>query len=204
MKQTAQRIFRHTLAAIDVPATLARKLAPNDYRISVGEISIDLSQYKEIVAVAFGKAAFVMANALTEILPPECQIEGILVVPSPPKDDLARWTTFVGGHPVPNLQSFEAGRAILQRLARCNEQTLIFFLISGGGSSLVEQPLDAGVGLEDFRRLTSVLVNCGAPIEEINAVRKHLSTTKGGRLAAAAPRSMKITFAISDVPEGEE
>lgn len=204
MKQTAQRIFHHTLAAIDIPATLARKLAPNDHRISVGEISIDLSQYKEILAVAFGKAAFVMANALTEILAPECPIEGILVVPSRPKDGLAGWTTFVGGHPVPNLESFEAGRAILHRLARCNEKTLIFFLISGGGSSLVEQPLDASVGLEDFRRLNSVLVNCGAPIEEINAVRKHLSTTKGGRLAAAAPRSMKITFAISDVPDGEE
>ena len=78
----------------------------------------------------------------------------------------------------------------------------IFFLISGGGSSLVEQPLDPAVTLEDFEQLHAALVTCGASIEEINTVRKHLSATKGGRLAAAAPRSMKLTLAISDVPPG--
>jgi hydroxypyruvate reductase len=80
----------------------------------------------------------------------------------------------------------------------------VFFLISGGGSSLVELPLDPGVTLADFQQLHSALVTCGAPIEEINVVRKHLSATKGGRLAAAAARAMKITFAISDVPDGQE
>ena len=96
------------------------------------------------------------------------------------------------------------GSAILERLARCDERTLLFFLISGGGSSLVEQPLDPSVTLADFQQLHSALVTCGAPIEEINVVRKHLSATKGGRLAAAAPRAMKLTYAISDVPEGQE
>ena len=69
---------------------------------------------------------------------------------------------------------------------------------------MVEAPLEGALGLEDFRALHSALVTCGAPIEEINIVRKHLSATKGGRLAAAAPRSMKLTFAVSDVPKGEE
>jgi glycerate 2-kinase len=204
VKQTAQRIFHHTLAAIDIPATFARRLACDGSRFSVGGLWFDSAQYKEIVAIAFGKAAFRMAQGLTEILAPEHQVEGILVVPSPPKDDLVNWTTFIGGHPVPNVQSFEAGQAILHRLSRCGEGTLILFLISGGGSSLVEQPLDSGVGLEDFQQLNLALVTCGARIEEINVVRKHLSAIKGGRLAAAAPRSTKITLAISDVPEGEE
>ncbi len=110
----------------------------------------------------------------------------------------------MGGHPVPNAASFAAGRAILDRLDRCDESTLIFFLISGGGSSLVEQPLDPKVTLADFDRLHSALVTCGGSIEEINAIRKHVSATKGGRLAAAAPKSMKITLAISDVPVGQE
>jgi glycerate 2-kinase len=126
------------------------------------------------------------------------------VVPAPPARPLPGWKTFVGGHPLPTAESFAAGRAILERLARCGEQSLVFFLISGGGSSLVEQPLDPGVTLADFQQLHSALVTCGAPIEEINVVRKHLSATKGGRLAAAAALAMKITFAISDVPEGEE
>jgi len=105
---------------------------------------------------------------------------------------------------VPNAGSFAAGQAILNRLARCDERTLIFFLISGGGSALVEQPLDPSQSLEDFQKLHAALVTCGASIDEINTVRKHLSATKGGRLAAAAPRSMKLTFAISDVPPGQE
>jgi hydroxypyruvate reductase len=110
----------------------------------------------------------------------------------------------VGGHPLPNAESLAAGRAILDLLARCDERTLIFFLLSGGGSALVEQPLDRAVTLEDFQKLNSALVTCGAPIQEINAIRKHLSATKGGRLAAAAPNSWKLTLGVTDVPEGHE
>jgi len=204
VKQTAQSIFRETLAAIDVGAALTRKLARDGSRIHAGTARVDLRDYKEIVAIAFGKASFAMAEALGKILGPEFATEGILVTPTAAPRELPGWKAFVGGHPVPNEASFAAGRAILDRLARCDERTLIFFLISGGGSALVEQPLDEGVTLEDFRRLNSALVTCGAPIEEINVIRKHLSATKGGRLAAAAPKSMKLTLAISDVPPGEE
>ncbi|MGD0426293.1 MAG: DUF4147 domain-containing protein [Candidatus Acidiferrales bacterium] len=205
MKKTAEHVFRHTLAAIDIPAALARKLDRRGALIRAGGSSdIDLSGFREIVAIAFGKAALAMARSLHEILTPEFPPDGILVVPAPPSSLLPGWKTFVGGHPVPTAESFAAGRAILERLARCGGQTLVFFLISGGGSSLVERPLDPGPTLADFQQLNSALITCGAPIEEINVVRKHLSATKGGRLAAAAPLSTKLTFAISDVPEGEE
>ncbi len=161
---------------------------------------LDLSTYSQIVAIAYGKAAFAMAQGLNDILAPEFQPDGILVVPSKPPCDLPGWKTFIGGHPLPNSESFAAGSDILARLRRCDDRTLIFFLLSGGGSSLVEQPLDASATLDDFRKLNSALVGCGAPIEQINAIRKHLSATKGGRLAAAAPDSMKLTLAITDVP----
>src|SRR5271170_3863810 len=205
MKQTAEHVFRHTLAAIDISAALGRKLDRRGSLISAGGASdIDLRGFREIVAIAFGKAALAMARGLHEILAPEFSSDGILVVPEPPTSLLSGWNTFVGGHPLPTAESFAAGRAILERLARCDERTLVFFLISGGGSSLVEQPLDPSVSLADFQQLNSALITCGAPIEEINVVRKHLSATKGGRLAAAAARATKITFAISDVPDGHE
>jgi glycerate 2-kinase len=204
VKQTAQRIFRETLAAIDIPATLARKLNRRGSRIQAGDSAINLREYREILAIAFGKAAFPMAEALTAALGEEYSPEGILVVPAAPPGELRRWKTFVAGHPVPTAESFAAGRAILERLARTNEQTLIFFLLSGGGSALVEQPLDPKITLEDFQKLHAALVTCGAPIEKINAIRKHLSATKGGRLAAAAPQAMKLTLGVSDVPEGQE
>lgn len=204
MKQTAKQLFLGTLAAIQIPTALARKLDRSGTVVHAAGASIDLGEFREIVAIAFGKASFAMAESLSEILAPEFQVDGILVGPTPPPRALPGWKSFVGGHPLPSAGSFAAGRAILERLERCGDRTLIFFLISGGGSAMVEQPLDRNNTLEDFQKLHLALVTCGAPIEEINVIRKHVSATKGGRLATAAPRSTKITFAISDVPEGQE
>jgi glycerate 2-kinase len=204
VKQTAQRIFRKTLAAIDIPATLARKLDRDGSCIHAAGRTVDLTEFREIVAISYGKASFAMAEAFTNILSPDFQPRGILSIPSEPPRELLGWKIFVGGHPLPNAESFAAGRAIVDLLARCDERTLIFFLLSGGGSVLVEQPLDPAVTLEDLQKLNSALVTCGAPIQEINSIRKHLSATKGGRLAAAAPNSWKLTLGITDVPEGHE
>jgi glycerate 2-kinase len=204
VKQIAQRVFRETLAAIDIPATLEKKLARSGSLIRAGEAAVDLREFETILAIAYGKASFAMAEGLVRVLAPDFQPEGILVVPAAPQRELGGWKTFIGGHPVPNAGSFRAGRAILDRLARCDERTLIILLISGGGSSLVEQPLDPSVTFEDFQKLHAALVTCGAPIDEINGIRKHLSATKGGRLAVAAPHSLKLTWAVSDVPEGQE
>ena len=183
---------------------LARKLDRNGSHICWKDETIDLRAFREIVAVAYGKAALAMAEGLRDALEPEFRVRGILVVPAPPSHSPEGWETIVGGHPTPTAESFRAGRAILDRLAQCDERTLVFFLLSGGGSALVEQPLAHGLSLGDFQQLHRALVTCGAPIEEINAVRKHLSATKGGRLAAAAPHAMKLTLGVSDVPQGHE
>ena len=204
LKAIALRIFRETLAAIDIPATLQRKLARSGSRIHCGEAGIDLAAFDRIRVVALGKASFAMAAGLREVLAPDFHAEGILVGPAPAPRALEGFRAFVAGHPVPNAGSFAAGRAILDLLGTCDERTLVFILLSGGGSALVEQPLDPDVTLEDFQALNRLLVTCGAPIDEINAVRKHLSAVKGGRLAAAAPRATKITLGVSDVPEGRE
>jgi glycerate 2-kinase len=204
MKNVAHAIFRETLAALDIRDALDRKLARAGAVIQTGGNEIDLRSYREIVAIAFGKASFAMAEALSGILSPDFECAGILVGLAKPPRELAGWRSFVAAHPVPDEQSFAAARAILDRLAKCDSRSLIFFLLSGGGSSLVEAPIDSRATLADFRQLHNALVKCGAPIEEINIVRRHISATKGGRLAAAAPESMKITFAISDVPPGME
>ena len=192
------------MQAIDVSQALERKLARRGSQIRARESTLNLHEFQKIIAIAFGKAAFTMAEALTRILAPDFGLEGILVTPVEPPRALAGWQPFVGGHPLPNAASFVAGRAILERLYRSDERTLIFFLISGGGSSLVELPLDPSITLDEFQKLHKTLVTCGASIDEINTIRKHVSATKGGRLAAAAPRSVKLTFAISDVPPGHE
>jgi glycerate 2-kinase len=204
LKTAARRIFQQTLAAIDIHTAIARRLDRDGSKIRAGAGEIDLRDFREIVAIAFGKASMAMAEAFQAVLSPEFRVNGILVSPAAPVRALEGWKYFAGGHPLPTESSLAAGRAILERLRRCDERSLVVFLISGGGSSMVEAPLEAGIGLTDFRALHAALVTCGAPIEEINVVRKHLSATKGGRLAAAAPRAMKLTLALSDVPGGEE
>jgi len=204
VKETVLRVFHQTLAAINIQAALERKIDCDGKCVHLEGNTIRLGDFSEFVAVAIGKAAFPMAEALIAVLPSNCSLEGLLVVPAPAARTLPNWRTFVGGHPIPTEASFVAGRAILDRLARCDEQTLIFFLVSGGGSALVEQALDPSITHKDFEKLNQALVTCGAPIEEINVVRKHLSATKGGRLAAAAPRSRKLTLGVSDVPQGHE
>ncbi len=204
LKQLAQRIFRETLAGIDIPSALRRQLARAGSRIRCGDIVVDLANYDRIRAVAFGKASAAMAEGLVEILAPDFGVSGIVVGPTLPTRDLKQFAAFLGGHPLPDEGSIAAGRAILELLAACDERTLVFFLLSGGGSALVEQPLYPEISLADMQALHRLLVTCGAPIDSINAVRKHLSATKGGRLAAAAPRAMKLTFGVTDVPEGRE
>lgn len=204
MKQTAERIYRETLAAIDIPAAVERKLARAGSTIAAGRSRIDLLNFDSMVVIAFGKASHAMARGLVNVLGRDFPLDGILVVPAALPAEIPGWRIFRGGHPLPNDESFAAGRAILERLAACDERTLVFFLISGGGSSMVEQPLDSEITLADIDQLNAALITCGAPIDEINAIRKHLSATKGGRLAAIAPFSSKLTLAISDVPAGHE
>jgi glycerate 2-kinase len=223
MKALAERIFRETLAAIDIRATLPSRLPRSGCSIDVSACGaasahgrahapalsaasapLDLRDFRNVYAIAFGKAAAAMAQGLTDVLAPDFAPAGICVVPAPPSSPLPGWEIIVAGHPMPDEESFRAGRQILDLLHRCDEHSLVFFLVSGGGSALIEQPLDPGISQADFRQLNDALVKCGAPIADMNAVRKHFSGVKGGRLATAAPTAMKITLGVSDVPEGQD
>lgn len=203
-KAIARKIFTDTLAGIDIPLTLAQKLRLNAGVVHVAEARVNLREYREIVAISIGKAAAALAEGLSAALAPEFKVRGILAGPSKPARKLDGWEAIVAGHPVPNEESFRAGREILDLVGKCGKETLIFFLLSGGGSSLAELPLDDNASVEDFAKLHHALVTCGAPIQEINAIRKHVSAVKGGRLAAAARDAMKITLGVTDVPEGQE
>src|SRR6267143_3277112 len=130
--------------------------------------------------------------------------DGIVSAPTAPAQALPGIKYFAGGHPIPNADSWNSAEAILSLLAECDESTLVFFLLSGGGSALSEFPLDSRLTLEDVQQFYGTLVTCGAPIASINAVRKHFSAVKGGRLAAAAGRATKITLAVTDVPDEQE
>src|ERR1700686_848387 len=204
LKQLARLIFHETLAAIDIPAVMERKLRVEGSVVRCGELAIDLRRFSKIRVVAIGKAAHAMLNGLRAILPPEAEFDGAASAPTPPERPLPGIRYFVGGHPIPNAESWEAAKEILALLADSDETTLVFFLISGGGSALVELPLDHRLTLADVQQFYHTVVTCGAAIAEMRAVRKHVSAVKGGRLAAMAARATKITLAVTDVPADQE
>jgi glycerate 2-kinase len=204
LKQLARRIFHETLAAIDIPLTMQWKLVREGSLLRCGEVAINLSQFRKIRVVAIGKAAHAMLDGLKTSLPRDFSFAGIASAPVGPAKPHPGIQYFVGGHPIPNEDSWNAAKEILEMLSACDSRTLVFFLLSGGGSALVELPLDPLLKLADMQQIHRVLIGCGAPIEAINAVRKHISAVKGGRLAAAANGATKITLAVSDVPAGKE
>ncbi len=204
LKQLARQIFHETLAAIDVPAATQRKLQRKGALLVCGGTRIDLRDFEKLRVVAIGKAAHAMVEGLALVLAPFVKVEGVVSAPTAARKPLAGMKYFVAGHPVPNAESWKAAEAILALLKKCDEKTLVFFLLSGGGSALVELPLDPAQTLEDVQEMHRALVTCGAPIDAINTVRKHISAVKGGRLAAAAHSATKVTLAVSDVPVGKE
>jgi glycerate 2-kinase len=204
LKQLARRIFHETLAAIDIPLTMQRKLVPEGTLLHCGKATIDLATFDRVRVVAIGKAAHAMLDGLKASLPRDFSFAGIASAPVGPVNAHPGFEYFIGGHPIPNEGSWTAAKAILEMLATCDAKTLVFFLLSGGGSALVELPLDPLLNLADMQQIHRVLIGCGAPIEAVNTVRKHISAVKGGRLAAAANGAAKITLAVSDVPAGKE
>ncbi len=116
-----------------------------------------------------------------------------------------RWQSFVGGHPLPNEASLSAARAAFELLDRANNQhATVIFLISGGGSAMIEWPIADDISLDDLRSANQDLVSCGARIAEINSVRRAFSAVKGGGLARRARHVKMFTLIVSDTNPGDE
>src|SRR5208337_1783651 len=135
------------------------------------------------LVVSLGKAGHTMVEALAEQV--GASLEGIVASSISPATQMRGFRYFRGGHPLPNAESILAASAILRALESQPASALVIFLLSGGGSSIVEKPIDDEISLDDLVATYGALVHSGAPIAEINAIRKHLSAVKGGRLARA-------------------
>jgi glycerate 2-kinase len=203
-KLLARQIFLRTLEALDVPASVSRCISCADSVVRCGDIEYDLRDASDLRFVAVGKAALAMLDGLLAVLPRKIAFTGIVSAPAAPKSRHPGLRYFAGGHPTPNEQSLLAGEAALHLLRDCNSKTLVIVLISGGGSSLMEFPLMRSLSLAEVQQMNRALVTCGASITEINAIRKHFSAVKGGRIAEVAMPARVITLAISDVPTGKE
>ncbi len=160
----------------------------------------DLEAFDRTLVISIGKAGHTMAESFANIA--GTGLTGIVAAPGTPPSQLFGFRYFSGGHPLPNDDSLRAGEWILRFVQSLSPQSLAVFLISGGASAIAEKPISAGISLPDVIQTYKALVHSGAPIAEINAVRKHLSALKGGRLARAAAPAHQLSVLVSDVPEG--
>jgi len=203
---SATEIFTGALQACSIESAFDRRLRFDGnvmHRLlpdGSGPASVDLSAYKRIFVIALGKAAGPMLETLLARMKRRKGLRGICDSNQLPKTRNWRFRYFEGGHPLPNEDSFAAARAALALLRKARKDTLIFFLISGGGSAIFELPLDPQITLEEAIDFNQLLLASGAPINEVNTLRKHFSAVKGGRLAMAAPEAAKVSLLLPDVP----
>ena len=200
MRDTAREIFNHALAEASIARAFARHVHCEPGVLRVRDDLYDLHSYSRVFAVSIGKAGHTMAEALAAQMGTHA-VEGIVASPGEVSAQVHGFRYFHGGHPTPNAESIRAAKAILKSLEVQNAATLVIFLLSGGGSSIVEKLIDDDVALDDLVATYRALVHSGAPIGEINAIRKHLSAVKGGRLAQAAYPAHQVSLLVSDVPD---
>ena len=172
----ARAIFDHALSAVDP-------------REAVKHASLDLPP-GPIYSIAIGKAAASMAHGLEDALSDRLTAPVLIAA---------------GGHPLPDEKSLAAAQAAFALLDRANaEAATVVFLISGGGSAMIEWPVSDEISLADLRAANKTLISCGASIAEVNAVRRAFSAVKGGGLARRVPRASTFTLIVSDTNPGDE
>ena len=178
------------------PARLTReRVSVSGSTLTVGESTISLDGIEELTVLGGGKAAGVVAAELESILGDRLD-GGVIVTNSPVETD--RIEQLPGDHPVPGDASRNSSRRLLSAARGAGEETLVVGVITGGGSALMATPAD-GLSLGDLQSTTQSLLDSGASIDEINAVRKHCSAIKGGQLAAATAPARVECLLISDV-----
>jgi glycerate 2-kinase len=202
MRSEAEEIFTHSLDAVDPYRAVKRFVRRERNMLFVDEetpsrVQLDLNAFDHIFLVGAGKATAPMAKALEEILGKRLE-KGLINVKYGFTADLDVTEIIEAGHPVPDQNGVTGARKILELLESAGERHLIFSLISGGGSALLPQPA-GNITLEEKQALTRSLLGCGASIDEINAVRKHISFSKGGQMARAAFPATTVNLMLSDV-----
>ncbi|HUX62382.1 HAD-IIB family hydrolase [Sulfuricella sp.] len=190
-------IFSAALAAVDpFQAVLNAAKLEND-RLTVAGAAYPLDDFSRIVVVGAGKGTARMALAM-EVLLGERISAGLIIVKEGHAASLDRVGQVEASHPVPNEAGVEGAQRIFEMVRTADEKTLVICLLSGGASALLVAPV-AKVTLQDKQQVTALLLKAGATIGELNAVRKHLSAVKGGRLAQAAYPAQMVTMILSDV-----
>jgi glycerate 2-kinase len=197
LRRHAQAIFNSALKAVQADAAVRRACRLKGRVLSIGTFIRDLETIEKIIVIGAGKASAHMAGAVEELLGPKIT-QGLISVKHGHTRPLKTIKLVEAGHPVPDADGLRAARAIFQLAKKAGKNDLVICLLSGGGSALLPLPA-APLTLADKQKTIEILLACGAAIDEINTLRKHLSAIKGGHLASAAYPAALVTLILSDV-----
>ncbi len=196
-REHLESIFQAGLDAVDPMEAVARAVSRKDNDLIVVGKTYRLDEYERIFVIGAGKAGAPMARAMEEILGDRLE-SGRITVKYGHTVPLDTVVTKEAGHPIPDEQGIAGAEEIVKLANEAGEKDLVFCVISGGGSALLVSPAE-GISLQEKQAVTSELLACGASIEEINTVRKHMSKVKGGQLARACSPATVVTLILSDV-----
>ncbi|MBN1151975.1 MAG: glycerate-2-kinase family protein, partial [Dehalococcoidia bacterium] len=197
LRAAALDIVEHSLSRVDPYVVTRRLVHLSGDVLTVGDSTFDLSHRGNIYVFGAGKASLPIAHALEEILGE--RINESLVIVKEGQETSTRIVRLVeASHPLPDERGYQAAQDMVRLARSAKEGDLVFCAMTGGSSALAPYPVE-GVSLQDKREVHRLLLECGASIREINAVRKHLSQIKGGRLALAIFPAEIINLTVSDV-----
>jgi len=195
--ELALQIYGKVLEAVCAENLVRNAVHLDGEVLHVQDVVFDLKQYQRVFVCGSGKASYLMALTLRELLG-ERVSGGLVATKHGHGGPLQGIEVFEASHPVPDETSIEAGRRMLNFAARLREGDLVLFALSGGASALMEAPVP-GVTLQDFQKVTDALLSRGLDIRQINSVRSALSAVKRGGLAEAFARAEVCVIALSDV-----
>jgi glycerate 2-kinase len=196
-RKALEEVLRAGLNAVDPEQAVRRFVRREQDTLFVGDRSYSLDRYKRIILVGAGKGTAPMAKALEDILG-DVLTSGWIIVKYGYGMSFQRTHVVEAGHPIPDEPGLKATEGLLSQLRECTEEDLVICAFSGGGSALLPAPIHPFT-LEQKQECTRLLLECGATIDEINAIRKHLSRSKGGQLVKEAYPATIISLLLSDV-----
>ena len=197
LRRDALEIFKAALTAADAAKAVSRHLKVDGEAINIAGRLYSLRSYKRLFVIGAGKGSALMCRALLELIG-DWLYGGTIITKYGYAVAMKKIAIIEAGHPIPDENGLRATEQIVGLLRQATSEDLVINLISGGGSALLCSPAD-GVSFHEKQEITRCLLNCGAPIGEINAIRKHISKVKGGRLARLAYPSTLISLILSDV-----
>lgn len=196
-EKALEDIFKAGVKAVDPERAVQKYVRRQGNQLFVGDCSYILDSYKRIFLIGAGKGTAPMAKAVEDILGPYLN-NGWIVVKYGHGLPLKKTDIMEAGHPIPDKAGLEAAEELLKQAQKCTEKDLIICAFSGGGSALLPAPFPP-LTLDQKQETTRLLLECGATINEINSIRKHLSRSKGGWLAKEAYPATVVSLLLSDV-----